>query len=87
MNVNVMYLIYIGACTHKYMGHETTLLEVWVLVVGMSTFDAQTSLYVEDRGIQVWMTLEHGNIVGTQCCDKNVPHLIRPDFPSIETRQ
>jgi hypothetical protein len=26
-----------------------TLLEVWVLGVGMSTFDAQTSLYAEDR--------------------------------------
>jgi hypothetical protein len=39
-----------------------TLLEVvWVLGVGM--------LYVEDRGIQVPMTLEHDNIVGTQCCD------------------
>jgi hypothetical protein len=47
-----------------------TLLEVWVLGVGMSTLDAQTSLYVEDRGIQVPMVLEHVNIVGTQCCDK-----------------
>ena len=46
-----------------------TLLEVWVLGVGMSTLDAQTSLYAEDRGIQVPMVLEHGNIVGTQCCD------------------
>ena len=27
-------------------------------------------LYAEDRGLQVPMTLEHGNIVGTQCCDK-----------------
>ncbi len=47
-----------------------TLLEVWVLGVGMSTLGAQTSLYAEDRGLQVPMTLEHGNIVGTQCCDK-----------------
>ena len=46
-----------------------TLLEVWVLGVGMSTLGAQTSLYAEDRGIQVPMTLEHGNIVVTQCCD------------------
>ena len=46
-----------------------TLLEVLVLGVGMSTFDAQTGLYAEDRGLQVPMTLEHGNIVGTQCCD------------------
>jgi hypothetical protein len=37
--------------------------------VGMSTLGAQTSLYVEDRGIQVPMDLEHDNIVGTQCCD------------------
>ena len=44
-----------------------TLLEVWVLGVGMSTLGAQTSLYAEDRGIQVPMALEHGNIVGTQC--------------------
>jgi hypothetical protein len=49
--------------------------------------DVQTSLYTEDRGIQVPMTMEHVNIVGTQCCDKIIPHLIRPDFPSIEARQ
>ena len=36
-----------------------TLLEVWVLGVGMSTLDAQTSLYVEDRGLQVPMALDH----------------------------
>ena len=36
-----------------------TLLEVWVLGVGMSTFDAKTSLYAEDRGIQVPMTLKY----------------------------
>jgi hypothetical protein len=35
----------------------------------MSMFDAQTSLYSEDRGLQVPMTLEIGNIVGTPCCD------------------
>ena len=44
-----------------------TLLEVWVLGVGMSMFDVQTSLYAEDRGIQVPMALEHVSIVGTQC--------------------
>ncbi len=44
-----------------------TLLEVWVLGVGMSTLDSQTSLYAEDRGLQVPMPLDHGNIVGTQC--------------------
>ena len=37
-----------------------TLLEVWVLGVGMSTLDAQTALYAEDRGLQVPMALEHG---------------------------
>jgi hypothetical protein len=36
-------------------------------VLEMSTFDVQTSLYAEDRGFQVPMTLEHGNIVGIQC--------------------
>ena len=41
-----------------------TLLEVWVLGVGMSTLDAQTSLYAEDRGLQVPMTLEHYNYTG-----------------------
>ena len=46
-----------------------TLLQVWVLGVGMSTLDARTALYVEDRDLQVPMALEHGNIVGTQCCD------------------
>jgi hypothetical protein len=47
--------------------HLCTLLEVWVLGVGMSTLDTQTSLYAEDRGLQVPMTLEYDNIVGTQC--------------------
>ena len=62
-----------------------TLLEVWVLEVGMSTFDAQTSLYTEDQGIQVPMALEHGSIVGTQCCDNTVPSLVRPD-PRVRQR-
>ncbi len=44
-----------------------TLLVVWVLGVGMSTLGVPTALYVEDRGLQVPMTLEHVNIVGTQC--------------------
>ena len=56
-----------------------TLLEVWVLGVGMSTLDAQTGLYTEDRGFQVPMTLDHDNIVGTQCCDTTVPRLVRSD--------
>ncbi len=62
-----------------------TLLEVWVLEVGMSTLDAQTSLYSEDRGIQVPMPLEHDSIVGTQCCDNTVPCLVRPD-PRVSQR-
>ena len=36
-----------------------TLLEVWVLGVGMLTLDTTTFLYAEDRGLQVPMTLEH----------------------------
>jgi hypothetical protein len=40
--------------------HLCTLLEVWVLGVGMSTLGAQTALYAEDRELQVPMTLEHG---------------------------
>ena len=40
--------------------HLCTLLEVWVLGVGMSTIDTTTFLYAEDRGLQVPMTLEHG---------------------------
>ena len=44
----------------------------------MSTLGAETSLYDEDRGIQVPMTLEHVIIVGTQCCDNTVPRLVRP---------
>ena len=62
-----------------------TLLEVWVLGVGMSTLDPQTSLYTEDRGIQVPMSLEHDIIVGTQCCDNTVPRLVRPD-PKVRQR-
>ena len=34
-----------------------TLLEVWVLGVGMLTLDTTTFLYAEDRGLQVPMTL------------------------------
>ena len=56
-----------------------TLFEVWVLGVGMSTLGAQSSLYAEDRGLQVPMSLEHDNIVGTQCCDTTVPLLVRAD--------
>jgi hypothetical protein len=36
-----------------------TLLEVWVLGVGMSTLGVDIGLYVEDRGFQVPMALDH----------------------------
>ncbi len=42
-----------------------TLLEVWVLGVGMSTPGAQTALYAEDRGLQVPMALEHGPVTSS----------------------
>ena len=54
------------------------------LEIRMLTLDT-TSLYAEDRGLQVPMTLEHGSIVGTQCCDNTVPRLVRPD-PRVSQR-
>jgi hypothetical protein len=36
----------------------------------MLTLYTKTSLYAEDRGIQVPMTLEYGKIGGTQFCDQ-----------------
>jgi hypothetical protein len=36
----------------------------------MLTLDMKTSLYSEDRGLQVPMTLEDGKIGGTQLCDQ-----------------
>jgi hypothetical protein len=42
-----------------------TLLEVWVLGVGMSTLGAQTALYTEYRGPPVPMTLEHGLVTSS----------------------
>jgi hypothetical protein len=35
----------------------------------MLTLDTKTSLYTEDQGLQVPMTLEHDKIVGTQFCE------------------
>jgi hypothetical protein len=49
------------------------------LEIRMLTLGTKTSLYTEDRGFQVLMTPEHDKIVGTQFCDKTVPHLLRPD--------
>ena len=76
VRVRLYYLMRICVITYYYevvvgTGSQIcTLLEVWVLGVGMSTLCAKTALYSEDRGLQVPMALEHGNIVGTQCCDK-----------------
>ena len=54
------------------------------LGIRMLTLDT-TSLYAEDRGLQVPMALEHGSIVGTQCCDNTFPRLVRPD-PRVRQR-
>jgi len=45
-----------------------TLLEVWVLGVGMSTLGAR--LYAEDRGLQFPMALKHGPVTSS---DKAAP--------------
>ena len=58
-----LYVIYAHLCNHILLqkvvvGPGTqlcTLLEGWVLGVGMSTLGAQTALYTEDRGLQVPM--------------------------------
>ncbi len=58
-----LYVTYVYLCNHILLqkvvvGPGTqmcTLLEGWVLGVGMSTLDAQTALYAEDRGLQVPM--------------------------------
>ncbi len=53
------------------------------LGIRMLTLDT-TSLYTEDRGLQVPMTLDHDKIVGTRFCD-TVPRLVRPD-PRVRQR-
>ncbi len=40
------------------------------LGIRMLTLDTKTSLHVEDRGLQVPMTLEYDKIGGTQFCDQ-----------------
>jgi hypothetical protein len=66
-----------------------TLLEVWVLGVGMSTLDAQTASSVR-RGSGA-LSSSDGPGTWQNCGDSMlrhiVPRLIGPDFPSIETRQ
>jgi hypothetical protein len=65
VRVRLCYLMRICVITYTcevVVGPGTqicTLLEVWVLGVGMSTLGAQTAPYAEDRGIQVPMTLDH----------------------------
>ena len=41
-----------------------------MLGIRMLTLDTKTSLYVEDRGFQVPIALEHSKIGGTQFCDQ-----------------
>jgi hypothetical protein len=43
-----------------------TLLGVRGLGIRMLTLDTKTSLFAEDQGFQVPMTLNHDKIVGTQ---------------------
>jgi len=81
--------------THLCNHHTTAkwwwdLGDMWVLGVGMSTLDTTTFLYVEDRGLQVPMTLDHVNIVKTQCCDKtsrSSVDLYRPVRTCTDLRQ
>ena len=71
-----LYVIYAHLCNHILLqsggGTSGTVLYtvrgVRGLGIRMLTLDT-TSLYAEDRGLQVPMALKHGNIVGTQCCD------------------
>jgi hypothetical protein len=51
----------------------------------MLTLDTITSLYTEDRELQVPMVLEDGKIVGTQFSDNTVPRLLRTD-PRVRQR-
>ena len=58
-----LYVIYAHLCNHILLqkvvvgpgAQLCTLLEGWVLGVGMSTLGAQAALYAEDRGLQVPM--------------------------------
>jgi hypothetical protein len=44
--------------------------------IRMLTLDTKTSLFTEDRGFQVPMTLDHDKIVRTQFCDTLVKGVI-----------
>ena len=71
-----LYDIYAHLCNHMLLrsggGNWGTALYT-VRGVGSGSRDVDVwranGLYAEDRGLQVPIGLEHGNIVGTQCCD------------------
>ncbi len=58
----ITYYFKVGGGT---WGTALYTVEVWVLGVGLSTPGAQTALYVEDRGLQVPMTLEYGPVTSS----------------------
>jgi hypothetical protein len=68
-----MHICVITSYYYKVVvGLETqfcTVRGVRGLEIRMLTFDTKTSLYSEDRGLQVPLDLEHDKIVGTQFCD------------------
>jgi hypothetical protein len=57
------------SCGGTYGTVLYTVRGVRGLGIRMLTLDTKTSLYAEDRGLQVPMTLDHDKIVGTQFCD------------------
>ena len=71
-----LYVIYAHLCNHILLlrggGTSGTALYT-VRGVGSGSRDVDAwranGLYAEDRGLRVPIGLEHGNIVGTQCCD------------------
>ena len=71
-----LYVIYAHLCNHircKVVGGTwgTALYTVRGADSGSRDVDTcrANALYAEGRGLQVPIGLEHGNIVGTQCCD------------------
>ena len=71
-----LYIIYVHLCNHILLRSGggtwgTALYTVRGVGSGSRDVDAwrANGLYAEDRGLQVPIGLEHGNIVGTQCCD------------------
>ena len=69
-------IIYVHLCNHIPLrsgggAWGTALYTVRGAGSGSRDVDAwrANALYAEGRGLQVPIGLEHGNIVGTQCCD------------------